>query len=204
MLLDNFIQFWTTISFFQILEFLGAFIGFFYLYYQYKAHPRLWIFGAIMSVIYIVVYIHSKVYFWAGINMYYLSIQLYSIYNWKKLSTKEESDSGIRHFPLKKWGYLFLFTAALSVILSLIAQKYTDSPIPIPEGISTAMSFVAMYLLAKKYMEHWLIWIVVDLFYIFYNAYLGLYGTTVLFVVYTIVAVFGYFKWKQLYKNSAS
>jgi nicotinamide mononucleotide transporter len=87
------------------------------------------------------------------------------------------------------------------VILSIIAQKFTDSPIPIPEGISTAMSFVAMYLLAKKYMEHWLIWIVVDLFYIVYNAYLGLYGTTILFVVYTIVAVFGYFKWRKLFNE---
>lgn len=198
MLLDNFIHFWTTISFFQILEFLGAFIGFFYLYYQYKADPKLWFFGAIMSVIYIVVYIHSKVYFWAGINMYYLAIQLYSIYNWKKINSQSDSGVGIRHFPLQKIGYLLIFTALLSVILSIIAQKFTDSPIPIPEGISTAMSFVAMYLLAKKYMEHWLIWIVVDLFYIVYNAYLGLYGTTILFVVYTIVAVFGYFKWRKL------
>jgi nicotinamide mononucleotide transporter len=189
------------LNFYQILEWLGAAIGFIYLYYQYKANPKLWIFGGIMSIIYITVYLHAKVYFWAAINVYYLCIQLYSTYNWEKLNQKEDSSSGISHFPVQKRAFLLLFTATLSVVLSIIAIKFTDSPIPIPEGISTAMSFVAMYLLAKKYMEHWLIWILVDVFYTFYNAVLGLYGTTLLYVAYTVVAVMGYFKWRKLYKN---
>lgn len=188
-------------SFYQILEWLGAAIGFIYLYYQYKANPKLWIFGGIMSIIYITVYLHAKVFFWAGINMYYLCIQMYSIYNWKKINQQDDPSAGILHFPASKWIYLLIFTAALSVILSVIAIKFTDSPIPIPEGISTAMSFVAMYLLAKKYMEHWLIWIVVDVFYTIYNAVLGLYGTTLLYVAYTVVAVLGYFKWRQMHNE---
>ncbi len=75
--------------------------------------------------------------------------------------------------------------------LSIVAIKYLDSEIPIPEAISTAMSIVAMYLLSKKYIEHWLLWIVVDVFYMIYNVVLGLYPTLVLYIVYTIVAIMG-------------
>ena len=186
---------------FQILESLGAFIGFFYLYYQYKANPKLWIYGMFMSILYIIVFFHAKVYFWAAINVYYLVIQLYSIFNWNKVKQSDDTPTGIKRFPIKKIWILVLITAVLSFVLSIIAIKYLDSEIPIPEAISTAMSVVAMYLLSKKYIEHWLIWIVVDFFYMIYNVVLGLYPTMVLYVVYTIVAVMGFFKWRQLFNE---
>ena len=186
---------------FQILESLGAFIGFFYLYYQNKANPKLWIYGMFMSILYIIVFFHAKVYFWAAINVYYLVIQLYSIFNWNKVKQSDDTPTGIKRFPIKKIWILVLITAVLSFVLSIIAIKYLDSEIPIPEAISTAMSVVAMYLLSKKYIEHWLIWIVVDFFYMIYNVVLGLYPTMVLYVVYTIVAVMGFFKWRQLFNE---
>lgn len=186
---------------FQILESLGAFIGFFYLYYQYKANPKLWIYGMFMSILYIIVFFHAKVYFWAAINVYYLVIQLYSIFNWNKVKQSDDTPTGLKRFPIKKIWILVLITAVLSFVLSIIAIEYLDSEIPIPEAISTAMSVVAMYLLSKKYIEHWLIWIVVDFFYMIYNVVLGLYPTMVLYVVYTIVAVMGFFKWRQLFNE---
>lgn len=186
---------------FQILESLGAFIGFFYLYYQYKANPKLWIYGMFMSILYIIVFFHAKVYFWAAINVYYLVIQLYSIFNWNKVKQSDDTPTGLKRFPIKKIWILVLITTVLSFVLSIIAIKYLDSEIPIPEAISTAMSVVAMYLLSKKYIEHWLIWIVVDFFYMIYNVVLGLYPTMVLYVVYTIVAVMGFFKWRQLFNE---
>ena len=186
---------------YQILESLGAFIGFFYLYYQYKANPKLWIYGMFMSILYIIVFFHAKVYFWAAINVYYLIIQLYSIFNWKKIKSTDDTPSDLKRFPIKKIWILVLITAVLSFVLSIIAIEYLDSEIPIPEAISTAMSVVAMYLLSKKYIEHWLIWIVVDFFYMIYNVVLGLYPTMVLYVVYTIVAVMGFFKWRQLFNE---
>lgn len=186
---------------YQILESLGAFIGFFYLYYQYKANPKLWIFGMFMSILYIIVFFHAKVYFWAAINVYYLIIQLYSIFNWKKIKSTDDTPSDLKRFPIKKIWILVIITAVLSFILSIVAIKYLDSEIPIPEAISTAMSVVAMYLLSKKYIEHWLIWIVVDVFYMIYNGVLELYPTMVLYIVYTIVAILGFFKWKQLFNE---
>lgn len=186
---------------YQILEWLGAFVGFFYLYYQYKANPKLWFYGMIMSILYIIVFFHAKVYFWAAINVYYLIIQLYSIFNWSKINKNEDTPTGLKRFPIKKIWILFLIMSILSVILSLIALKYLDSKIPIPEAISTAMSLVAMYLLSKKYIEHWLLWIVVDVFYMIYNVVLGLYPTMILYIVYTIVAVMGFFKWRELFNE---
>lgn len=186
---------------YQILETLGALVGFVYLYYQYKANPKLWIYGMFMSILYIIVFFHAKVYFWAAINVYYLIIQLYSIFNWNKIKSTDDTPSDLKRFPLKKIWVLVIVIAVLSFILSIVAIKYLDSEIPIPEAISTAMSIVAMYLLSKKYIEHWLLWIVVDVFYMIYNVVLGLYPTLVLYIVYTVVAVMGFFKWRELFNE---
>jgi len=186
---------------YQILETLGALVGFVYLYYQYKANPKLWIYGMFMSILYIIVFFHAKVYFWAAINVYYLVIQLYSIFNWSKINKNEDAPTGLKRFPVKKMWILVIVIAVFSFILSIIALKYLDSEIPIPEAISTAISIVAMYLLSKKYIEHWLLWIVVDVFYMIYNVVLGLYPTLVLYIVYTVVAVMGFFKWRELFNE---
>lgn len=204
MIFEHLIQYWNSLTIYQFLEYLGAFIGFFYLYYQYKADPKLWIYGLFMSILYIIVFFHAKVFFWAAINVYYLVIQVYSIFNWRKVNSSDDTPTILKRFPVNKIWILIVIISVLSFILSLVAIRFLESAIPIPEAISTSLSLVAMYLLSKKYLEHWLIWIVVDLFYLVYNIVLGLYPTFFLYLVYTIVAVMGYFKWKQLYHNQMS
>jgi nicotinamide mononucleotide transporter len=82
-------------------------------------------------------------------------------------------------------------------ILLGILIKFTDSDVPVMDSLTTALSIIATWMLAKKYIDHWLIWIFVDLFssglYVFKN----LWPTAFLFFVYTIMALVGYFEWKK-------
>jgi nicotinamide mononucleotide transporter len=85
----------------------------------------------------------------------------------------------------------------LFALIWFILKNYTDSNVPVADSLATSLSIVATWMLARKILEHWLVWIFVDLFSIGLFWYKELYPTVVLFVVYTIMAVVGYFEWKK-------
>ncbi len=65
------------------------------------------------------------------------------------------------------------------------------------DSLTTALSITATWMLAKKYIEHWLIWIFVDLLSAGLYIYKNLWPTVILFGIYTAMAVFGYLNWKK-------
>ncbi len=83
--------------------------------------------------------------------------------------------------------------------IGVILDKFTDSPIPYWDAFTTAVSFTATWMLARKILEHWILWILVDAVSMGLYLYRGLYPTLVLFTIYTTMAAIGYFEWKKTY-----
>jgi nicotinamide mononucleotide transporter len=73
----------------------------------------------------------------------------------------------------------------------------TDSDVPWGDGFTTAASIVATWMLARKILEHWLLWIVVDFVAAALYYYKGLYPSCLLYVIYALIAITGYFQWKK-------
>jgi nicotinamide mononucleotide transporter len=88
--------------------------------------------------------------------------------------------------------YLVLH-AAMWYILAF----YTDSTVAGWDSFTTALSVVATWMLARKYIEHWILWIVINIISMILYIYKGLYPTTALFIVYTLMAFVGYREWKR-------
>jgi len=83
----------------------------------------------------------------------------------------------------------------------LVLAEFTDSTIPKADSLVGMLSVIGTWMLARKLIENWLVWIVADgiatgLFY-----YKGLYLTSSLFIIYTIMAVVGYIQWKKQLNN---
>jgi nicotinamide mononucleotide transporter len=93
-------------------------------------------------------------------------------------------------------------SAVLFGIIAFILINFTDSEIPYWDAFTTAGSFVATWMLARKIIEHWLIWIIVDSVSLGLYIYKGLYATVILFAVYTLLAVMGYIEWKKELKTN--
>jgi nicotinamide mononucleotide transporter len=85
------------------------------------------------------------------------------------------------------------------ILIWFVLEYYTDSTIPIPDALATAMSIVATWMLARKILEHWLVWIFVDTFSIGLFWYKDLMPTVFLFVIYGTMAIVGYTEWKKMY-----
>ncbi len=90
----------------------------------------------------------------------------------------------------------------LFVAIALILIEFTDSNVPWADSFTTALSIVAMWMLAKKYAEQWLVWILIDIVSSGLYVYKSLYFTAALYAVYAVIAIFGYRKWLQLAKTN--
>ena len=181
----------------EYIEIAGAVIGLLYLYLEYRASVYLWPVGVIMPLFYIYIFFVSRFYANMGIYIYYLFASIYGWIRWNK-SASQEQGLAITHMPFRYWGVALLALSILFAGIACILIRFTDSPVPFGDSFTTALSIVAMWMLANKYIEQWGLWIVVNVVSCALYAWKGLYPTALLYVIYSIVPVFGYFKWKQL------
>ena len=110
----------------------------------------------------------------------------------------------ISHTPRRDIALMGSIFAVLMLGIWLILINFTDSTVPLGDTFTTALSVVALYMLAKKYVEQWLVWIVVDVVCVALYIYKGLYPTAILYLLYSVVAWFGYRRWLKMMKNDES
>ena len=179
------------------LEFVGLIIGLLYLYLEYKANIWLWPVGVVMPLVYIVIFYQSKFYADMGIYIYYFFASIYGCYIWSK-SIKKPDEILIAHLPFKYWGKLAAIFLIAFAAIAFVLLCFTDSPVPYGDSFTTTLSILAMWMLAHKYIEQWLLWIVVNIVSTGLYFWKGLDITAVLFIVYSIIPIFGYIKWKKM------
>ena len=196
----------------NFLEIFGTIVGLIYLWLEYRANIYLWIAGIVMPAIYIFVYYKAGLYADFGINIYYLIAAIYGWFFWMwghrkkkgQLTTADASigdtpkDLPIVHTPGKYYLPLFLVFVVSFLGIAWILIEYTDSNVPWLDSFTTALSIVGMWMLARKYVEQWFAWILVDIVCYGLYIYKDLYFTSALYGLYSIIAIFGYFKWKRL------
>jgi nicotinamide mononucleotide transporter len=111
---------------------------------------------------------------------------------------KSDEELPITKVSLRKLPILTVAFSLAFISIALLLIHYTDSTVPWWDSFITALSIIGMWMLARKYIEQWLIWIVVDAISAALYLYKGLEFTAGLYAIYTIIAIFGYFKWKKL------
>lgn len=187
----------------QAIEIIGTLVGIVYLWLEYRASIYLWIASVIMPAIYLYIYYNAGLYADFGINVYYLVIALYGWLSWQYgfrlfSSSGKTEKLAITHTPKRVWGKLLLTYTAAQCAITYILITYTDSTVPWWDSFTTALSIVGMWMLARKYIEQWWVWLVVDATSAWLYIYKGLYFTAALYAVYAIISIFGYYKWKKM------
>lgn len=185
-----------------IIEITGAIIGLTYLYFEYKASFWMWRVGFVMNLFYIYIFYNAQFYADSAIYVYYLATTIYGSISWGvEKKQREKPVLSISHLRKKEYFYLLLYLLIAHGILYFILVKFTNSPVPFGDSFTTALSFVGMWMIAKKRIEHWWVWFVVNVVSTGLYIWKGLYPTSILFTVYSVVSVLGYFKWKRLMKE---
>lgn len=186
------------------VEIIAAVLGLAGIGLQIKQNHWYWLTSILMVLMYIYVFYQSKFYADMTFQFYYLGVSFFGWYYWikKKKTATQENTSPVQKLGKKQIWTCIIISAGLFVIIYLILNYLTDSPIPFGDAFTTALSITATWLLAKKYVENWIFWIIVDGVSTALYIYKGLYPTSILFTVLTILAFVGYFEWrKSLYEK---
>lgn len=186
-----------------LLEVFGVSIGLLYLYWEFKADPKMWLAGVVMPMISMWVYFSKGIYADFAINIYYLFIAGYGYWNWTRKRPGKQSTLPITHIPLKILAGAVCAVLILWFAISWVLVNFTDSTIPYVDAFTTAMSIVGLWMGAKKYCEQWLVWFIVNIVTVPMQISKGLVFYPCLYGLYTVISLFGYRNWLRLMKSSA-
>ncbi len=184
------------------LDLITTILGLIYIWLEYRAHIALWVVGIIMPALDIVLYWQHGLYGDAGMACYYVLAALYGLFVWKfKKTRKKKEPLPIIHMPRSKYlPVVVTFLAAWGIIYYILVT-WTNSTVPVLDSFTNAMSFVGLWALARKYLEQWLFWIVVDIVCAVLYVHKDIPFKAGLYALYVIIAIAGYFKWKQMTKE---
>lgn len=188
----------------SLLELFGAVVGIIYLVLEYRASIWLWVASIVMPLIYMVVYYKAGLYADFLLDIYYMGAAVYGFLVWKFFPQRHQKllnsrgEMPITHCPKSSIPRQLIYFAVPFVLLCWILTRYTNSTVPISDSFINALSILAMWQLARKYIEQWITWFVVDALSAALYFYKGLHFIPWLYVFYTVMAVWGYRKWLKM------
>lgn len=180
-----------------ILQIAGVMLGLLYLWLEYRANTWLWVVGMLMPCVHSLLYFKSGLYADCAMQCYYIAAGLYGLVVWLSGHKHKDKQLQISHTPLQQVLPLVGVYAVLHAVIYFVLTRFTDSTVPFWDAMTTAMSMVAMWMLARKYVEQWLVWCVVDAITVGLYLYKGIPLTAMLYLLYTSLAVAGYLRWKR-------
>ena len=185
------------------IEIFGVLTGILYVILEVKQNRLLWPLGIITSAAYIYIFFSGKFYADMGLQIYYVLISIYGWYYWSRGGSKAAKGELPVHRINRQQLLLLFLTFALSWAgIYFVLVRFTDSTVPLGDSFTTALAIVATWMLTRKIIEQWFLWIIANVVSIGLYIYKGLYPTVILYVVYAGMAVYGYMEWKRSMKKS--
>ena len=179
------------------LENLGVFFSIGFVILNANGNIISWPLGIIGSAIYTYIFFSVNLYGDMSLQVFYVLMGVYGWFNWKNSQNKNE-EFRVKNIPAIGFLKIILFGAAITPIFGFLLENQTDSDLPYWDSFTTVFSFIATWMMAKKYLQNWMIWIVVDGLCIGIYYYKGLDSTALLFVVYTMMAIYGLINWRRI------
>lgn len=186
----------------SLLEAIAVIFGMISVVLANRNHVALYPTGIVSTGIYIYLLAKPSVglYAEAALNVYYLVM---SIYGWVLWNKKHESENplAISHNNKKDWIITALIVSIGWIILYSTLKKVTNSDVPVWDAIVSATAWAGMWLLAKHKIENWVLLNISNAIAIPLFIHKGLPLTSLLTLFLFIVATFGYFRWRKLYRQ---
>ena len=185
----------------DVFEIIGATIGIAYIVSEYRADRWFWPLSLLMSAFYAVIDFTSGIYANGAICVYNFVMSIYGILVWRGVIQKRKVDQGgerhISSCPRRYWWQIIVVIVLLSVVLTWLLGYIRESSYPLLDGISSALTIVAMLMLAHKWWQQWFLWMVVEPLMITIFLLTGNYASAVLYAVFEVFCILGVIKWKR-------
>lgn len=180
----------------NLAEIIGVVLAIGYLLLAVRQIIWCWLAWILSSLLYLYVMFNAGLYMEAALQIFYVAMGLYGWMQWRKGGTED-------HLVVRRWGLgNHLFAVSVILILTLLSgevlSNYTTAAMPFMDALTTWGAIVTTYMVAKKLIENWIYWFVIDSISIYLFVSRELYFTAVLFFVYLFIIIIGYRSWKQM------
>jgi nicotinamide mononucleotide transporter len=178
----------------SILETVAVIFSLLYVYLAAHQNNLCWLAAVISVSLYIYICFNAKLYAETVLQVFYFLMAIYGFYSWKK----NNSQLQISTWPIKKHLFIIFSGTILTFFLGFIFSNYTDAEMPLVDSFTTVFSVFATYMVVKKILSNWLYFIIIDIIstYLYFSRDLHL--TSLLFLLYTFIAVAGFIKWNRI------
>ena len=180
----------------KLAEIIGVVLAIGYLLLAVRQIIWCWLAWILSSLLYLYVMFNAGLYMEAALQIFYVAMGLYGWMQWRKGNTED-------HLVVRRWGLgHHLFAVSVILILTLLSgevlSNYTTAAMPFMDALTTWGAIVTTYMVARKLIENWIYWFVIDSISIYLFVSRELYFTAVLFFVYLFIIIIGYRSWKQM------
>lgn len=160
-----------------------------------------WAFAFISTAIYTVLFWDVSLVMESALNVYYMAMAVYGYQQWTRGGGNGNApqELAIRTMTARQHAVVIALIAVLTLFSGYLLGEYSNAAWPFVDSFTTWASVITTYLVARKYLENWLYWLVIDSVSVPLYMDRGLNLTALLFVAYIVIAVFGYIGWRRHY-----
>jgi nicotinamide mononucleotide transporter len=177
-------------------ETLGSLLGLAYLLLAVRRNLLCWLCAFLSTAIYLVLFARAALYMQSLLQVFYLAMAVYGFMEWRRGRTAG-GDVQIESWTVNRHVTVAVLVIIATVLNGWALAQWTDSPAPYLDSFVTWGSIVTTWMVARRIIENWLYWIVVDSVAAWLYFSQGLLATTLLFIIYLGIVVRGYFVWRR-------
>ena len=204
--MDNWLQ--TVLAAAQsmsLLEVTAVVFAMAYLLLAVRENVLCWLFAFLSTAIYTVLFWDVSLLMESALNVYYMVMAVYGWHQWTRGGTNGDElphALAVRSMTASQHVWVIATIVVLSAISGYLLGEHSSAAWPYVDSFTTWASVITTYLVARKYLQNWLYWIVIDAVSVPLYIDRGLNLTALLFVAYVVIAVVGYFKWRDHFRNN--
>ena len=190
------------------LEAIGTLFGVVSVYLAARANIHTWSTGIVNVLLFVSIYYQVQLYADMLLQIYFLVMSVYGWLVWHKRKTGVPGN--IISLGVKKQVCLYLAIAGGAIGLGLLIDNLHNflpvwfsqpAAFPLADALTTVLSIFATILLARKIMQSWILWIMVDLISVTLYWQRGIYLVALEYVLFLIIATAGFLQWRKIYDN---
>ena len=183
-----------------IIEGVGAALAIAYLLLALKQNKLCWFAWIASSILYLYVMYQAGLYMESLLQVFYLCMGFYGLSQWSK-TINNNQNTYVDQWSIGNHIFAISLVIVLSFLSGTLLSNFSNAAIPFIDAFTTWGAIVASYMVAKKILENWIYWFVIDFISVFIFASRGLYFTSALFVTYLVIIYFGYKSWSKIRLN---
>jgi len=177
-------------------EVLAVVFGIVSVYLSTREHIWSWPTALVNVGLYFVVFYEAKLYADMGLQVVYFGLSLYGWYEWL-YGGANRTELHVSRTTRPLGVRLLIIGIVCAAVLGTLLARFTDAALPYVDSATTSTSLVAQWMMTRKILENWAVWMAVDVVYVGMFIYKHLYLTAGLYTVFFVLAVMGYVQWKR-------